>query len=90
MPRRALAADQPAWFVEVVVDGESFHLWAEQNASRLVDEVGSALDQGVTLVLPLRDGGTLIINGRTVHSVAVLPSAHEGLPRPRRALTEDQ
>jgi hypothetical protein len=90
VPRRALAVDQVGAEVELLVDGALFHVCTDVHPSRLVKEIGGALEQGATLTLALRDRGTLVVNGRTVHSVAVLPAAHEDSPRPRRALAEDE
>lgn len=84
-PRRVLpVADQPT---SITVDGEVFLLAVSQSEVASVDAVSSALSDGRVLALPLHDGGTLILNGRTVRTVSV--GAPDDPPPPRRALVDE-
>lgn len=88
LPRRALVVDA-AGAVELVVDGRSFQVSVEGEAGTLVDELAAALAQGLTLSVELTDGGTLLVNGGRVGSVAVLCDAPDSGARARRAVLDD-
>ncbi|MCA0295525.1 MAG: hypothetical protein LCH96_09515 [Actinobacteria bacterium] len=80
LPRRA-APDAASSPIILTVDGESFVLAGEHEEARLVGEVTAAVERGGVIRFALEGGGVLILNGRTVRSLAVdLGST------PRRAL----
>lgn len=88
LPRRALMVDAATGPVELVVDGRSFAV-SEGEASTLVDELAEALAQGLTLSVELAEGGTLLVHGGRVGSIAVLGVAPDSGVRARRAVLHD-